>query len=59
MSKGSGVALILIGSYTETLAAKLIYVALLIVIMVGLGFYVKLKCTKTPETKDKISKKNK
>ena len=46
MSKGSGVALILIGimtfidSYTETLAAKLIYVALLIVIMVGLGFYV-------------------
>lgn len=65
MSKGSGVALILIGimtfidSYTETLAAKLIYVALLIVIMVGLGFYVKLKCTKTPEIKDKISKKNK
>lgn len=65
MSKGSGVALMLIGimtfidSYTETLAAKLIYVALLIVIMVGLGFYVKLKCTKTPETKDKISKKNK
>ena len=63
MSKGSGIALILIGiltfidSYTESVAAKIAYVILLVVIMVGLGFYVKLKCTKTPDTKDKLAKK--
>lgn len=63
MSKGSGVALILIGiltgidSYTESLAAKITYIILLVLIMVGLGLYLKFKCAKTTTTKDKLTKK--
>ena len=63
MSKGSGVALILIGiltgidSYTESLAAKIVYIVLLVLIMVGLGLYLKFKCAKTADTNDKLTKK--
>ena len=52
MTKGSGVALILIGiltgidSYTEGMASEIIYVILLLVVMVGLGLYLKYKCKK-------------
>ena len=50
MTKGSGVALILIGiltgidSYTEGMASEIIYVILLLLVMVGLGLYLKYKC---------------
>ena len=52
MTKGSGVALILIGiltgidSYTEGMASEIIYVILLLLVMVGLGLYLKYKCKK-------------
>ena len=65
MSKGSGIALIAIGiltgidSYTESLAAKITYIVLLVLIMVGLGLYLKFKCAKTADTKDKLTKKKK
>ncbi len=52
MSLGSGVALILIGiftfidSYTTSLAAKVGYIIVLLVILAGLVLYLKYKCTK-------------
>ena len=52
MSKGSGVALILIGiatgidSYTTTLAAKIGYIIVLVLILAGLMLYLKYKCQK-------------
>lgn len=52
MSIGSGVALILIGiftfidSYTTSLAAKVGYIIVLLVILAGLVFYLKYKCAK-------------
>ncbi len=52
MSKGSGVALILIGiatgidSYTTTLAAKIGYIIVLVLILTGLMLYLKYKCQK-------------
>ncbi|HIY02349.1 MAG TPA: DUF3784 domain-containing protein [Candidatus Blautia faecipullorum] len=52
MSKGSGVALILIGlatgidSYTTGVAAKIGYIVVLVLILAGLMLYLKYKCTK-------------
>ena len=52
MEKGSGLALILIGivtfidSYTTTVAAKIGYIVVLAVILGGLVWYIKNKCTK-------------
>ena len=52
MGKGSGLALILIGivtfidSYTTTVAAKIGYIVVLAVILGGLVWYIKNKCTK-------------
>ena len=52
MSKGSGVALILIGiatgidSYTTTLAGKIGYIIVLVLILTGLMLYLKYKCQK-------------
>ena len=52
MAKGSGVALILIGivtlidSYTTTVAAKIGYIVVLVIIMAGLMWYLKKKCMK-------------
>ena len=52
MSLGSGVALILIGiftfidSYTTSLAAKVGYIIVLLVILAGLVLYLKYKCAK-------------
>ncbi|HJB14649.1 MAG TPA: DUF3784 domain-containing protein [Candidatus Blautia excrementipullorum] len=52
MTKGSGVALILIGiatgidSYTTGLAAKVGYIIVLVLILVGLMLYLKYKCQK-------------
>ena len=52
MSKGSGVALILIGlatgidSYTTGVAAKIGYIVVLVLILPGLMLYSKYKCTK-------------
>lgn len=52
MSLGSGVALILIGiftfidSYTTSLAAKVGYIIVLLVILAGLVLYLKYKCVK-------------
>lgn len=65
LSKGSGVALLAIGvltgidSYTESLAAKIIYVVLLVLIIIGLGLYVKFKCARTTDSKGKPVKKKK
>ena len=54
MAKGSGVALILIGiltgidSYVKGgMVAEIVYVSLILVIMIGLGLYLKFKCVKT------------
>lgn len=52
MTKGSGVALLLIGiatgidSYTTGLAAKIGYIIVLILILAGLMLYLKYKCAK-------------
>ena len=52
LSHGSGVALILIGiftfidSYTTSLAAKVGYIIVLLVILAGLVLYLKYKCAK-------------
>ena len=53
MAKGSGVALILIGiltgidSYVKGgMVAEIVYVSLILVIMIGLGLYLKFKCVK-------------
>lgn len=52
MAKGSGLALILIGaatfidSYTTTVAAKIGYLVVLVVIFAGLAWYLKNKCMK-------------
>lgn len=52
MAKSSGIALILIGiatgidSYTTGLAAKVGYIGVLVVILVGLMLYLKYKCGK-------------
>lgn len=52
MEKGSGRALVLIGiatfidSYTTTVAAKIGYIVVLAVILGGLVWYIKKKCTK-------------
>lgn len=52
MEKGSGLALVLIGiatfidSYTTTVAAKIGYIVVLAVILGGLVWYIKKKCTK-------------
>ncbi|MDO4338145.1 MAG: DUF3784 domain-containing protein [Eubacteriales bacterium] len=52
MEKASGVALILIGiatgidSYTQGLPAKLAYIAVLVIIMVVLVYYLRTKCKK-------------
>ena len=52
MAKGSGVALILIGivtlidSYTTTVAAKIGYIVVLVIIMAGLRWYLQKKCMK-------------
>lgn len=52
MTKGSGIALILIGiatgidSYTTGLAAKVGYIIVLVLILVGLMLYLKYKCEK-------------
>ena len=52
MSKGSGVALILIGlasgidSYTTGVAATIRYIVVLVLFLAGLMLYLKYKCTK-------------
>lgn len=53
MTKGSGVALILIGILTGIdsyvnggVVFEIIYVVLILVIMIGLGLYLKFKCAK-------------
>ena len=47
MAKASGVALILIGVvFTTALAFKIAYIAALLIIIVGLVCYLKLKCKK-------------
>ncbi len=52
MAKGSGLALILIGiitfidSYTTTVAAKIGYIVAIVVILVGLMWYLNNKCAK-------------
>nr|WP_297886030.1 DUF3784 domain-containing protein [uncultured Blautia sp.] len=52
MAKGSGLALILIGiitfidSYTTTVAAKIGYIVAVVVILVGLMWYLNNKCAK-------------
>ncbi|MDO4276404.1 MAG: DUF3784 domain-containing protein [Eubacteriales bacterium] len=52
MEKSSGIALILIGiatgidSYTEGVVAKIIYIAVLLIIFIGLIYYLKVKCKK-------------
>lgn len=52
MEKGSGIALILIGIasgidiFTTTMAAKIAYIIVLIIIFAGLIYYLKVKCKK-------------
>ena len=52
MSLGSGVALLLIGivtfidSYTTSLAAKIIYIVVLLLILAGLALFLRFKCRK-------------
>lgn len=52
MEKGCGVALILIGiisgidMFTTSLAAKIGYIVVLLVIVAGLVYYLKVKCKK-------------
>lgn len=52
MAKGSGLALILIGivtfidSYTTTMASKVGYIVVVVVILVGLMWYLNNKCAK-------------
>lgn len=52
MEKASGIAMILIGivtgidSFTTSVYAKLVYVAVLLVIMAVLTYYLKVKCKK-------------
>lgn len=52
MEKASGIALILIGAatgidmFTEGFAAKMGYIVVLLVILVGLFYYVRKKCRK-------------
>lgn len=52
MEKGSGVALILIGIasgidiFTTTIAAKIAYIVVLLIIFIGLVYYLKVKCKK-------------
>ena len=52
MSLGSGVALLLIGivtfidSYTTSLASKIAYIIIILLIIAGLALYTKYKCVK-------------
>lgn len=52
MAKGSGLALVLIGivtfidSYTTTVVAKIGYIVVLVLIMIGLVWYIKNRCSK-------------
>ena len=52
MTLGSGVALLLIGittfidAYTTAIAAKIAYIIVLLIILVGLALYLKYKCVK-------------
>lgn len=52
MEKGSGIALVLIGIasgidiFTTSVAAKIAYIVVLIIIFIGLVYYLKVKCKK-------------
>ena len=57
MEKGSGVALILIGlatgidMFTTGMAFKIGYIVVLLIIIVGLMYYLRVKCRKTEKEK--------